>query len=79
MPKIILKADWLEVKKPKLKVYIFNRPTLSRFTMMEFITTGLELMYRDSENMIHFSIFTTQIFPSSQKIMILKYNAISYS
>ena len=29
-------------------------------------------------NMIHFSIFMMQIFPSSQKITIPKYNTVSY-
>ena len=38
-----------------------------------------ELTYRDSGNTIHFSIFTMQFFPSSQKITITKYNAVSYS
>ena len=37
------------------------------------------LTYHDSGNTIHFSIFTMQIFPPSQKIMIRKYNAVSYS
>ena len=86
MPKIILKADGLGVvivllpfKKPKLEVYIFNRPTLASFSMMEFTTTGFELMHHDSGNTIHFSIFTMQIFPPSKKITIPKYNGVSYS
>ena len=37
------------------------------------------LIYHDLGNMIHFSIFTMQIFPPGQKIMIPKYNAVSYS
>ena len=41
--------------------------------------TGFELTYRDSGNTIHFSIFTMQIFPPSQKITIPKYYAVSYS
>ena len=40
---------------------------------------GFELAYRDSGNMIHFPIFTMQIFPPSQKITILKYDTVSYS
>ena len=40
---------------------------------------GFELTYRDSGNTFCFSIFTTQIFPPSQKITITKYNAVSYS
>ena len=36
-------------------------------------------MYRDLGSTIHFSIFTMQIFRSSQKITIAKYNAVSYS
>ena len=38
-----------------------------------------KLTYGDSRNMIHFSIFSIQIFPSSQKITIPKYNTVSYS
>ena len=36
-------------------------------------------MYHDSGNAIHFSIFTIQIFLSCQRIMIPKYNTVSYS
>ena len=36
-------------------------------------------MCRDLGNMTHFSIFTMQISPPSQKITIPKYNAVSYS
>ena len=35
-------------------------------------------MCRDLGNMTHFSIFTMQISPPSQKITIPKYNAVSY-
>ena len=41
--------------------------------------TGYKLTYRDLGNMTYFSIFTMQIFPPSQKNMIPKYNAVSYS
>ena len=50
---ILFKADWLGVvivqlsfEKPKLKVYIFNRATLSSFAMMEF-TTKEDLIKRN--------------------------------
>ena len=86
MPKNILKPNWLGIvivqlpfKKPNLEVNIFNRPTIPSFSMMEFTTTGFELMYHYSENTIHFSILTMQIFPLSKKIRIPKYNAVSYS
>ena len=37
-------------------------------TLWRFMTlSGFELTYRDSGNTIHFSIFTMQIFPPSQK------------
>ena len=42
-------------------------------------TPEFELTYCDLGNMIHFPIFKVQIFPFSQKIMILKYNKDSYS
>ena len=51
----------------KAKLYIFS------------VYTGFKLTYRDSGNSIHFSIFTMQVFPPSQKITIPKYNAVSYS
>ena len=35
---------------------------------------GFELTYRDSENTIHFSFFTTPFLPPSQKISISKHN-----
>ena len=42
-------------------------------------TPEFELTYCDLGNTIHFPIFKVQIFPFSQKIMILKYNKDSYS
>ena len=38
------------------------------------IVTGLELMYRDSGNVIHFLFFTMQFFPPILKTTIPKYN-----
>ena len=35
---------------------------------------GYELTYCDSGNLIHFLFFTMQLFPSTQKIMIPKYD-----
>ena len=67
------------LKKAKLEVYIFNRPNLSSFSMMDFTKIRFELMYYDSENTIQFLFFTMQMFPPCQKITILKYNAVSYS
>ena len=47
---------------------------------MNLVTvSGFELKICDSGNMIHFSIFTIQIFPPSQRITIPKYNTVSYS
>ena len=34
------------------------------------LITEFELMYQNSRSFIHFLIFTMQIFPTSQKIMI---------
>ena len=52
MPQIVFNADWLGVvivclsfEKPKLKVYTFNRATLSHFAMMKF-TTNKDLIKR---------------------------------
>ena len=39
---------------------------------------GFELRYLDLGNMIHFSIFMMQMFPSSQKITIPKYDSFLF-
>ena len=41
--------------------------------------SDFELTYHDSGNLIHFPVFTMQTFPPSQKILIPKYNTVSYS
>ena len=38
----------------------------------ELYTSRFELMYRDSGNIMHFSFFTIQFFPPTQKISIPK-------
>ena len=68
-----IKIAWHRKKKQ------INCSTCRNFTWPSPPSTGFELTYRDSGNMNHLSIFTIQIFPPSQNIMIPKYNKVSYS
>ena len=60
--------------------YNFEAPVSNISLLYLFgIDAGFKLTYCDSGNMIHFSIFTMQVFPLSQKITIPEYNAVSQS
>ena len=58
-------------------VTITNSYILKSVTLV--IETVFELTYRDSGNMIHFSVFMMKIFPPCPKVTIPKYNAFSFS
>ena len=66
-------------ERTKTSSLITDHFTLTFVNLFITFFTGFELMYHDSGNLIHFSIFRMQIFPLSQKILIPKYNAVSYS
>ena len=56
-------------------MYIYN--LCNDYFSKPGIISGFELTYSDSENMIHFSFFTMQVFSPRLKIVISKYNTRS--
>ena len=72
IPKIIIKNFIffsLQDIKMSGKNINFNNKSFRKST---FYKTGFELTYRDSGNTIHFSFFTIQFFPPTQKITMPK-------
>ena len=67
------KVEWGENAIMQV-TYFLNDPMFSLF-----FVTGFKLTNRNLGHTNQFSIFMMQTFPPSQKIMIPKYNAISYS